>query len=153
MSFSRFFSTPPTSKRLLGGLALVVLALLLAACSTTPTPSAAKAPKALAQPTSTTTGNVPGPRSGGCCSSFTYTTTAADTGGSRVELNTGATNGYPERLLIVTPVLTVHGVLTQAYDAHPVGVWYDTATQRWAIVNEDRVFRTLSVSLCFHEIY
>lgn len=142
MSFSRFFFKPKALNQHLGplgGLALLGLALLLSACSPATSPSASNAPSAVAQRTTTSTGNPPGPRSGGAEFAFVQTTTATNTIGDRTELNCPPICNISNRYIMATPVIpsvvTSYGAVV---DTHPLGAWYDPASSDWTIFNEDQ---------------
>ncbi len=47
------------------------------------------------------------------------------------------TNANPEAILFVTQNWNPGGE-GGTYNDHPIGVWYDSDTQRWAIFNQDR---------------
>ncbi len=50
------------------------------------------------------------------------------------EINNPLINGNEDAILIVT-----QQYLTDVYNPHPVGVWYNEGTERWNIFNEDEV--------------
>ena len=45
-------------------------------------------------------------------------------------------NGNPDAILVVTPNWNPEGS-PGVYNAHPIGVWYDSEAQRWAVFNQD----------------
>ena len=45
-------------------------------------------------------------------------------------------NGNPDAILVVTANWNPEGS-PGIYNAHPIGVWYDSEAQRWAIFNQD----------------
>ena len=45
-------------------------------------------------------------------------------------------NGNPAAILVVTPNWNPEGS-PGIYNAHPIGVWYDSEAQRWAVFNQD----------------
>ncbi|HZB11132.1 MAG TPA: hypothetical protein VE525_18670 [Rubrobacter sp.] len=45
-------------------------------------------------------------------------------------------NGNPDAILVVTPNWNPEGS-PGIYNAHPIGVWYDSEAQRWAVFNQD----------------
>jgi hypothetical protein len=47
------------------------------------------------------------------------------------------TNANPEAILFVTQNWNPGGN-GDTYNEHPIGVWYDSDAQRWAIFNQDR---------------
>lgn len=62
---------------------------------------------------------------------FTVTATSSNTSGYILYLNNVGTNNQPNIVLGVTQRWP------SAYDAHPIGVWYDVTAQEWTIFNED----------------
>lgn len=68
---------------------------------------------------------------GGPVCGVTVTATASNTNGDMLLLDLLGFNSNPSLLIQATQVYA------GAYDAHPIGVWYDTYDQKWAIVNED----------------
>src|SRR5438270_494707 len=61
----------------------------------------------------------------------TVTATAANTSGYIMTIDDGALNGYSAAVPFVSQLYT------STYDAHPVGVWYNSRSLRWTIFNED----------------
>ncbi|MDC0684895.1 DUF7452 domain-containing protein [Sorangium atrum] len=61
------------------------------------------------------------------------------TTGNMSHINHPALNGKPDLILLVSPVA---GAVS---NDHHVGVWYDTALQRWAVYNEDLAAMPLGV--------
>jgi hypothetical protein len=47
-----------------------------------------------------------------------------------------SSNGNPDAILVVTPNWNPEGS-PGIYNAHPIGVWYDSEAQRWAVFNQD----------------
>ncbi|MCA1740779.1 MAG: hypothetical protein LC740_18750, partial [Actinobacteria bacterium] len=47
-------------------------------------------------------------------------------------------NGNPNAVLYVTQNWNPGGREGGTYNDHPVGVWYDTNREKWAIFNQDR---------------
>ena len=45
-------------------------------------------------------------------------------------------NGNPAAILVVTPNWNPEGS-PGIYNDHPIGVWYDSEAQRWAVFNQD----------------
>jgi hypothetical protein len=45
-------------------------------------------------------------------------------------------NSNPDAILVVTPNWNPEGS-PGIYNAHPIGVWYDSEAQRWAVFNQD----------------
>ncbi len=45
-------------------------------------------------------------------------------------------NSNPDAILVVTPNWNPEGSLG-IYNDHPIGVWYDSEAQRWAVFNQD----------------
>lgn len=64
---------------------------------------------------------------------ITFTVTAANSKANWADLDNINTNNTPNVFLNVTPRWNGAPV---AFDTHPVGVWYDTTTRKWAIFNE-----------------
>ena len=62
----------------------------------------------------------------------------ANIGGDSTYINNSHTNNNPNAILIVTPNWDPGGV-GGTYNNHPIGVWYDTSAQKWAIFNQDGV--------------
>ena len=75
------------------------------------------------------------PHSGCCAIVYTHIATAANTTANWTELDNKDTNGNPNAFVIVTPNRSSSP--THVVDNHPVGVWYDTGVDEWAIFNED----------------
>jgi hypothetical protein len=67
---------------------------------------------------------------------FINTATTANIISHRTALDSPATNGNPNALLIVTPNWNPGGT-GGTYNNHPVGVWYNTGISKWEIFNED----------------
>ena len=68
---------------------------------------------------------------------FVQFSKSSNRSGDSTFINNRATNGKPHALVFVTPTWNPSNTTGGIYDDHPVGVWYDTATHRWAIFNED----------------
>jgi hypothetical protein len=73
-------------------------------------------------------------------SAFTHQATNLIIGGGNISghityINNPATNGRPEAKLFVTPKLAM---VRPSPNNHPIGVWYSTARQQWAIYNQDQ---------------
>jgi hypothetical protein len=64
---------------------------------------------------------------------WTHTATAANTSGNVTYIDSTYTNGDPDVRLMVTHNWSANPV----YNNHNVGVWYDTARNKWAIFNQD----------------
>lgn len=77
---------------------------------------------------------------------FTYTATATNTSGYITTLNypdqyeLPGLDGHPEMAVQVSQFWT------STYDAHPLGVWYDTWSGHWTIFNEDLATMPLGTS-------
>jgi|SRR5579862_879852 len=67
---------------------------------------------------------------------FVHTATASNCAGDYTTLNNIWINGRPNELLWVTPNYNPGGK-GGVYDNHNIGVWYNSATGRWAIFNQD----------------
>ena len=67
---------------------------------------------------------------------FVHRATRANTEGENTYIAHPSADGTPEAVLSVTPNWNPGGS-NGSYEAHPVGVWYDTDRERWAIRNQD----------------
>jgi hypothetical protein len=67
---------------------------------------------------------------------FVQTSTSANTTGDFTLINSPATNGNPSARLQVTQSWNPNGSGGR-YNAHNVGVWYDSSAGEWGIFNED----------------
>jgi hypothetical protein len=67
--------------------------------------------------------------------SFTHQATAANMFSGSTRLDHPLANGNPNAVLLVSQSLNPHGSVV--LNDHPIGVWYDQASARWAIFNED----------------
>jgi len=76
---------------------------------------------------------------------FVQTATAANSGGDSTFLDNIDTNGRPQTRVLVTPVFNPGGTGGTSNN-HPVGVWYDNSSGRWAIFNEDQADMTAGAS-------
>ena len=65
--------------------------------------------------------------------------TATSPIGNFTYINDPYFDGHPERVLIVTQNFNV-------YNNHHIGVWYDTAWNKWAIFNQDRLAMPVDAS-------
>ena len=70
-------------------------------------------------------------------SHFVWTATSANSRGDSTFINNLATNQRPGDLLFITHNWTQGGICGCIDDTSPVGVWYDTTQQKWAIFNEN----------------
>jgi hypothetical protein len=70
-------------------------------------------------------------------SHFVWTADSANTSGDSAFIVNGATNGEPKDLLFVTPNFTVGGICGCVYLPDPIGAWYDSANDEWAVLRED----------------
>lgn len=68
---------------------------------------------------------------------FVWTADSSDTEGDSVFIDSAATNGQPTDLLFVSLNWDPGRVCGCVDDAHPIGVWYDTSNDEWAVFNED----------------
>ncbi len=68
----------------------------------------------------------------GLSNSFIYTSTAANIAGNSMTIDHPLLNGNPTAVVLVTP--NWNG---KTYNDHPVGVWYNPVTEKWAVFNED----------------
>ncbi len=64
---------------------------------------------------------------------ITFTVTAANSKGNWADIDNPITNNTANVFLNVTPSWSG---LPLAFDAHPIGVWYDGAANKWAVFNE-----------------
>jgi hypothetical protein len=76
---------------------------------------------------------------------FVQTATTGNSGGDSTFLDNTLTNGRPQTRVLVTPVWNPGGT-GGVYNNHPVGVWYDHTSNRWAIFNEDEADMTAGAS-------
>lgn len=74
------------------------------------------------------------PQSGCCADVYTHVATANNTTANWTTLDNNSTNSNPNAFVVVTPNRSGG----TAIDNHPVGVWYDAMTLKWAIFNQDR---------------
>jgi hypothetical protein len=68
---------------------------------------------------------------------FVHRATPENISANSTYLNNPQTNNEPNVILYVTQNWNPGGD-TGTYNDHPIGVWYDSSTQRWAIFNQDR---------------
>ena len=68
---------------------------------------------------------------------FVHHATSENISGNSTYLDNPLTNGYPNAILYVTQNWNPGGT-AGTYNNHPIGVWYDTERQRWAVFNQDR---------------
>ncbi len=64
---------------------------------------------------------------------ITFTVTTANSKGNWATIDNTLTNNNPKVFFNVTPSWSGTPI---AYDAHPIGVWYNNATGKWAVFNE-----------------
>ena len=64
---------------------------------------------------------------------ITFTVTAANSKGNWADIDNPITNNTANVFLNVTPSWSGSPL---AFDAHPIGVWYDGAANKWAVFNE-----------------
>jgi hypothetical protein len=67
---------------------------------------------------------------------FVHRATPESISANSTYLDDRVTNGNPDAILSITRNWNPEG--DGVYNDHPVGVWYDTTAERWAIFNEDR---------------
>ena len=79
-------------------------------------------------------------------SHFIQTATSSNIVDDFTLINNGATNGNPNALLFVTPNYDPGQVCGCVYEPVPVGVFYETSADEWAIFNEDQSAMTLGES-------
>ena len=68
---------------------------------------------------------------------FVHRATPENISANSTYLDNPQTNDDPDVILYVTPNWNPGGG-NGTYNEHPVGVWYDSTAQRWAIFNQDR---------------
>lgn len=107
-------------------IALVLLALLISFTSSTHIASAHTA----------TPAKPDNPHSGAGAQVYVHIATTSNTTANWTELDNKSSNNHPNAVVIVTPnsAAGIGGTV----DDHPVGVWYDAMTGKWAIFNEDK---------------
>jgi hypothetical protein len=69
-------------------------------------------------------------------SHFTVTGDSSNTSGDSTFINDAATNGLPDDILFVSQNWNAQGVCGCVYNTAPVGVWYDSGNDQWAVFNE-----------------
>ena len=67
---------------------------------------------------------------------FVHTTTTANINGSSTEIDNALTNGHPNAIVFVTPNWNPGGV-GGTDNNHPIGVYYNSVSNKWAIFNQD----------------
>ncbi len=67
---------------------------------------------------------------------FVHKATAGNIGGNVTFIDNTLTNGNPNAIVFVTPNWNPGGV-GGTYDNHPIGVYYDSLANKWAIFNQD----------------
>ena len=88
-------------------------------------------------------GTAPGeqdePAPGGAAfdAAFVHRATPENISANSTYLDDPLTNNNPDAILYVTQNWNPGGN-GDTYNDHPVGVWYDSSRQRWAIFNQDR---------------
>jgi hypothetical protein len=88
----------------------------------------------------------PAARASGCGANvFSYTATASNTSGHITTINSIITNNHPDIRFEVSQLYT------GAYDAHPLGVWYNSFAGRWTILNEDTQPMPIGTSFSIRE--
>ena len=80
------------------------------------------------------------PASGGAAfdAVFVHRATPENISANSTYLDNPLTNDEPNAILYVTQNWNPGGGGTGTYNDHPIGVWYDSSAQRWAIFNQDR---------------
>lgn len=68
---------------------------------------------------------------------FVHRATSENVSANSSYIDDPSTNGNPNAVLTVTQNWNPGGD-GGTYNAHPIGVWYDTDAEKWAIANEDR---------------
>lgn len=70
-------------------------------------------------------------------SHFVWTADSANTSGDSAFIVNGATDNEPKDLLFVTANFNATGICGCIYETAPIGVWYDSANDEWAVLRED----------------
>jgi hypothetical protein len=68
---------------------------------------------------------------------FIQTATRSNVVENSTYINNPATNGHRHVLIFVTPTFNPNNTVGGRFNNHPIGVWYDTSVNKWAIFNED----------------
>lgn len=68
---------------------------------------------------------------------FVHRASSANTDGENTYIDHPSANAAPDAVLLITPNWNPGGGGPGTYNDHPVGVWYDTSREKWAIRNED----------------
>ena len=68
---------------------------------------------------------------------FVHRATPENISANSTYLDNPLTNNNPNVILYVTQNFNPEGE-GGTYNGHPIGVWYDSDVQRWAIFNQDR---------------
>jgi hypothetical protein len=76
---------------------------------------------------------------------FVHTVTVSNQSGNYTLIDRPITNNEPDAIVFITQVLNPGGG-TGFYNDHPVGVWYNTAANKWAIFNQDGAGMPLNIS-------
>jgi hypothetical protein len=76
-------------------------------------------------------------------SHFVWTADAANTSVNVAYIQNGATDGEPHDLLFITPNFNPGGLSCEcSFLPYPLGVWYDSARQEWAVFTENHASMT-----------
>jgi hypothetical protein len=67
---------------------------------------------------------------------FVHRATEENVSQNSTKIDHPSSNGNPDAVLVVTPNWNPDDS-PGIYNNHPIGVWYDSATQRWVIFNQD----------------
>lgn len=87
--------------------------------------------------TSAKQGKSAAPNSSAIDAAFVHHATSENISANSTYLDNALINGDPNVILYVTQSWNPGGG-SGTYNDHPIGVWYDADTQRWAIFNQDR---------------
>src|SRR5215831_13470127 len=68
---------------------------------------------------------------------FIQTSTRSNVVENSTYINNQATNAHRHILIFVTPNFNPNNTAGGRFNNHPIGVWYDTSVNKWAIFNED----------------
>ncbi len=75
---------------------------------------------------------------------FVHKATAANIGSNVTEIYYPLTNGNPDAIVLTTP--TYVESRGDQIDPHPIGVWYNTASHKWTVFNQDLVAMPLGAA-------
>jgi hypothetical protein len=79
---------------------------------------------------------------------FVHEATAGNSSGNSTFLDQPMLNGNPNARILITQNWNPGGGLSGTYNAHPVGVWYSSVREQWAVFNQDGA--TMPVGAAFN---